>query len=150
MPAGRPTDFNDKVAEAIIDKLAEGIPMKVICKADDMPCYMSVLRWQRKFPEFGDLVARAKIDGTHALADECIEIADDTKCDPADRRVRIDTRLRLIGKWNSRVYGEKMAVGGAPDLPPIQMTKQLDVSALTLEQLDALGAALQVSINGQD
>ena len=150
MPAGRPTDYNDEVAEAILDKLAEGVPMKVICRAGDMPCYMSVLRWQRKFPEFSDLVARAKIDGTHARADECIEIADDKRADPADRRVRIDTRLRLIGKWNSRVYGEKMAVGGAPDLPPIQMTKQLDVSALTLEQLDALGAALQVSINGQD
>jgi hypothetical protein len=152
MPAGRPTDFNDGVAEAILDKLAEGIPMKVICKGDDMPSYMSVLRWQRKFPEFGDLVARAKVDGTHALADECIEIADDTKCDPADRRVRIDTRLRLIGKWNSRVYGEKMAVGGAPDLPPIQMTKQLDVSSLSLEELDVLASALEKSMkaDGED
>ena len=152
MPAGRPTDFNDKVAEAILDKLAEGVPMKVICRDGDMPCYMSVLRWQRKFPEFGDLVARAKIDGTHALADECIEIADDKRADPADRRVRIDTRLRLIGKWNSRVYGDKMAVGGAPDMPPIQMTSRLDVSKLSLEELDVLAAALEKSLkaDGED
>jgi len=152
MPAGRPTDFNDKVAEAILDKLAEGVPMKVICRDGDMPCYMSVLRWQRKFPEFSDLVARAKIDGTHALADECIEIADDKRADPADRRVRIDTRLRLIGKWNSRVYGDKMAVGGAPDMPPIQMTSRLDVSSLSLEELDVLAAALEKSMkaDGED
>ena len=150
MPAGRPSIYTEEIAEAILDRLAEGMPMKKICKEDGMPCYMSVLRWQRKFPEFGDLAARAKIDGTHALADECLEIADDTKADPADRRVRIDTRLRLIGKWNSRVYGDKVAVGGTPDLPPIQMTKQLDVSNLTLDQLEALGAALQGSINGQD
>ena len=143
MPAGRPTSYNEEIAETILDKLAEGTPLKKICDEDGMPCYMSVLRWQRKFPEFGDLVARAKIDGTHALADECLEIADEKTADPADRRVRIDTRLRLIGKWNSRVYGDKVAVGGTPDLPPIQMTNQLDVSSLSLDELDALGAALQ-------
>lgn len=123
--------------------------MKVICKEEDMPCYMSVLRWQRRHPEFGDLVARAKVDGTHALADECIEIADDKKSDPADRRVRIDTRLRLIGKWNATIYGDKMAVGGADDMPAIKTSKQLDVSNLSLDELEVLGAALQKSL-GKD
>ena len=123
--------------------------MKVICKEEGMPCYMSVLRWQRRHQEFGDLVARAKVDGTHALADECIEIADDKKSDPADRRVRIDTRLRLIGKWNATIYGDKMAVGGADDMPAIKTSKQLDVSNLSLEELEVLGAALQKSL-GKD
>lgn len=149
MPAGRPTDYNQEIAEIILDRLAEGKPMKVICKEEDMPCYMSVLRWQRRHPEFGDLVARAKVDGTHALADECIEIADEKKSDPADRRVRIDTRLRLIGKWNATVYGDKMAVGGADDMPAIKTSKQLDVSNLSLEELEVLGAALQKSL-GKD
>ena len=149
MPAGRPTDYNQEIAEIILDKLAEGTPMKVICKEEDMPCYMSVLRWQRRHPEFGDLVARAKVDGTHALADECIEIADDKKSDPADRRVRIDTRLRLIGKWNATIYGDKMAVGGSDDMPAIKTSKQLDVSNLSLEELEVLGAALQKSL-GKD
>lgn len=149
MPAGRPTDYNQEIAEIILDRLAEGKPMKVICKEEDMPCYMSVLRWQRRHPEFGDLVARAKVDGTHALADECIEIADEKKSDPADRRVRIDTRLRLIGKWNATIYGDKMAVGGADDMPAIKTSKQLDVSNLSLEELEVLGAALQKSL-GKD
>lgn len=149
MPAGRPTDYNQEIAEIILDKLAEGTPMKVICKEEGMPCYMSVLRWQRRHPEFGDLVARAKVDGTHALADECIEIADDKKSDPADRRVRIDTRLRLIGKWNATIYGDKMAVGGADDMPAIKTSKQLDVSNLSLDELEVLGAALQKSL-GKD
>jgi hypothetical protein len=143
MPAGRPTSYNEEIAEVILDKLAEGTPLKKICDEDGMPCYMSVLRWQRKFPEFSDLVARAKIDGTHALADECLEIADEKTADPADRRVRIDTRLRLIGKWNSRVYGDKVAVGGTPDLPPIRMVKTIEVSDLSLEELDVLGNVLQ-------
>jgi len=133
----------------ILDKLADGKPMKVICKEEGMPCYMSVLRWQRRHPEFGDLVARAKVDGTHALADECIEIADEKKADPADRRVRIDTRLRLIGKWNATIYGDKVAVGGADDMPAIKTSQQLDVSNLSLDELEVLGAALQKSL-GKD
>jgi hypothetical protein len=149
MPAGRPTDYNQEIAEKIIDQLADGKPMKVICKQEDMPCYMSVLRWQRRHPEFGDLVARAKIDGTHALADECIDIADDDKLDPADKRVRVDTRIRLIGKWNASVYGDRVAVGGSEDMPPIKTSTQLDVSSLSLEELEVLGAALQKSI-GKD
>jgi hypothetical protein len=149
MPAGRPTDYNQEIAEMILDKLADGKPMKVICKEEGMPCYMSVLRWQRRHPEFGDLVARAKVDGTHALADECIEIADEKKADPADRRVRIDTRLRLIGKWNATIYGDKVAVGGADDMPAIKTSQQLDVSNLSLDELEVLGAALQKSL-GKD
>ncbi len=149
MPAGRPTDYNQEIAEMILDKLADGKPMKVICKEEGMPCYMSVLRWQRRHPEFGDLVARAKVDGTHALADECIEIADEKKADPADRRVRIDTRLRLIGKWNATIYGDKVAVGGADDMPAIKTSQQLDVSNLSLDELEVLGAALQKSIKDE-
>ena len=149
MPAGRPTDYNQEIAEMILDKLADGKPMKVICKEEGMPCYMSILRWQRRHPEFGDLVARAKVDGTHALADECIEIADEKKADPADRRVRIDTRLRLIGKWNATIYGDKVAVGGADDMPAIKTSQQLDVSNLSLDELEVLGAALQKSL-GKD
>ena len=149
MPAGRPTDYNQEIAEMILDKLADGKPMKVICKEEGMPCYMSVVRWQRRHPEFGDLVARAKVDGTHALADECIEIADEKKADPADRRVRIDTRLRLIGKWNATIYGDKVAVGGSDDMPAIKTSQQLDVSNLSLDELEVLGAALQKSL-GKD
>ena len=39
------------------------------------------------------------------MADECIRIADDASLEPHDRRIRIDTRLRLIGQWNRAVYG---------------------------------------------
>ena len=66
-----------------------------------------------------------------------------------DRRVRIDTRLRLIGKWNATIYGDKVAVGGADDMPAIKTSQQLDVSNLSLDELEVLGAALQKSL-GKD
>jgi hypothetical protein len=37
------------------------------------------------------------------------------------RRLQIETRMRLLGKWAAKRYGDKVAVGGAEDLPPIQV-----------------------------
>ena len=143
---GRPTLFNDDLAERILERLANGEPLKKICQDADMPNYLTVLKWQDRHPDFGMLSARAKQDGTHALADECLSIADDPNIDPADKRVRIDTRIRLIGKWNSKAYGDKVAIGGDAEAAPIRTTTQLDVSNLTLEQLDTLGEALKAAI----
>ena len=59
-------------------------------------------------PQFLHDSTRAREKGTHQLADECIAIADDPMLDPNDKRIRIDTRLRLIGKWNAKKYGDKV------------------------------------------
>lgn len=107
---GRPSSYTEAKADDICELLAFGTPMKRICKKTGFPHYNTVLKWQRDIPEFADLSARAKEAGTHALADECLKIADSKKIDPADKRIRIDTRMRLIGKWNSRAYGDKLGV----------------------------------------
>jgi hypothetical protein len=105
---GRPSGYNEDIALRICERLACGEPMKRICADPDMPAYTSVLKWQREHAEFSDLTARAKLEGTHALADECLEIADNPEIDTQDKRVRIDTRIRLIGKWHSRAYGDRL------------------------------------------
>lgn len=73
-----------------------------------MPAYGTVLRWEAENQQFREHSARAKQHGTHFLADDCLRIADDETLDPADKRIRIDTRLRLIGKWNAKAYGDKI------------------------------------------
>lgn len=103
------TLYTQAKADKICELLAEGVPLKHICKLDGMPHYVTALRWQKAHPEFQEMASLAKQDGTHALADECLEIAD-SDLDPADKRIRIDTRIRLIGKWNSRAYGDKVDV----------------------------------------
>jgi len=146
---GRPTIFSEELAAEIIERLAGGEPLKKICDDEHMPAYVTVLRWQQRHEDFGSLSARAKMDGTHALADECLAISDDPGLDPADKRVRIDTRIRLIGKWNSKFYGDKVSIGGDADAPPIRTTTQLDVSNLSLDELDVLSAALGKAV-GKD
>lgn len=138
MPAGRPSLKTDAIMEEIAFRLSEGEPLKRICADNHMPHFSTVWRWEEEDEAFRDLSARARRFGTHALADECIAIADDDELEPNDRKVRIDTRLRLIGKWNAKAYGDRQTTeltgaGGGP--------VRVDVSGLSPEQLDAIASA---------
>lgn len=148
MPAGRPSKYNDGIAQQICERLSRGEPLARICDDDAMPGYSTVRQWEAEKPEFLALSARAKQDGTHWLADDCLRISDDSTLDPADKRVRIDTRLRLIGKWNSRAYGDKVEheVTGR-DGGPVETKGSIDVAGLSLEQLRLL-ANLPVKKSG--
>lgn len=105
---GRPTKYSQELVEEIVTLLSEGNTMKSICALPHMPDITTIFKWERENGEFSQLSARAREAGTHVIADQCIEIADDPILDPADKRVRIDTRMRLIGKWNAKKYGDKI------------------------------------------
>lgn len=53
------------------------------------------------------LSTRAYSIGHDAIAEECIEICDSEE-DPNKARIRVDTRLRLLGKWAPKKYGERI------------------------------------------
>lgn len=76
--------------------------------------------------------ARAREIGCDAIADECIKIADDPELDAAEKRVRIDTRIRLIGKWSQR-YSDKLMVTNNTTV-----THRYDLDSLPDAELDQL------------
>lgn len=123
MPGGRPTLCTPEMVEAICELLATGHSMASICEREGFPSFPTVWRWEVDNEEFRNASARAREIGTHYMADECIAIADDgtndtqttedgtviTNHDVIQRsKLRIDTRMRLIGKWNAKAYGEKL------------------------------------------
>lgn len=114
----RPSLYSDALADTICERLAKGEPLARICDDEGMPDFSTVWRWERDNEAFRKLSAHAREVGTHFMADDCIRIADG-EGEPADKRVRIDTRLRLIGKWNAKKYGDKVALtgGGEGDAP---------------------------------
>lgn len=73
-----------------------------------MPGRATVYEWLDTNEEFSGQFHSARARGIHALAEECIEIADNQIEEPSSRRVRIDTRLRLAGKWLPKIYGDKV------------------------------------------
>lgn len=136
---GRPVIYNDQIAGEICELLAQGWTMKKICSLSHMPGLTTVFKWEAENGEFAKLSARAREHGTHVLADQCIEIADDPVLDPADKRVRIDTRIRLIGKWNAKRYGDKIEHTVQQDFIP------LDELRRRIEESKARRAALEDS-----
>ncbi len=105
---GRPTKFNRALADEISRRLAEGEPYVKICADHHMPNFSTLWRWERNHAEFRDQTRMALQHGTHFLAHDCLRIADDPEIDARHKRVMIDTRLRLIGKWNAKSYGDKI------------------------------------------
>jgi len=105
---GAPSKFTQELADEICRRLSLGETMTSVCNDSRMPEYGTMWRWMKENEQFREESAHARELGTHALADQCIAIADDPILDPADKRIRIDTRIRLIGKWNQKKYGDKI------------------------------------------
>lgn len=151
MPRGRPPmDFTEEVADRILQGIADGNSLVSILKEDEeLPSYTTVMKWLRVYPEFAANYARAREDQADHDADKIGDIAEQVvqgKIDANAARVAIDAYKWAAGKRKPKVYGEKLAIGGDADAPPIQTTAKLDISSLSLEELDVLGSALKKSL----
>lgn len=134
---GAPSTYSKETAEEICWRLAQGQTLKSICMLNHMPNITTVFDWEAKHGEFAQLSARAREHGTHVLADQCIEIADDPLMDPADKRVRIDTRIRLIGKWNAKRYGDKIEHEVKTDFIPLdELRRRIEESRARRETME--------------
>lgn len=116
MPAGRPTDYTEEKANTILGMMVEGMSLRKICAADDMPDMSTVYRWLSKHKEFSNNYAKAQQDRTTAFAEELLEIADqfDNLADKLDvehiqrAKLRIDTRKWIMSKMDPKRFGDKV------------------------------------------
>lgn len=164
-PRGRPCVYTDAAAESICAQLADGLSLRKICSADGMPKESTVRNWVADdVSGFAARYARAREIGYERLAEELLEIADtpligiktktnekgEVETQEADmiehRRLQVDTRKWMLAKMLPKRYGDKFAVGGADDLPPIkqQEVEPQDIArrfAFVLRKGIALAAA---------
>ena len=138
LPHGRPSTYTEVKGLEICERLGKGEPLAQICRAEGMPAVRTVSLWREMHPEFSASFARAREDGWDALAAQCLEIAntpiegletvtkDDGRTEEkrgdmlGHRKLQIETRLKLLAKWDPKRYGEKLAIGGAEDMPAIR------------------------------
>jgi hypothetical protein len=136
---GRPSSFTQEVAELICGRIADGESLRKICESADMPSKTTVMRWlaDESQKAFRDQYARAREAQADHLAEEILEIADDGRNDTyetdsgtavnqdviARSRLRVDARKWLASKMAPKKYGDKLAIGGADDLPAVQIEK---------------------------
>lgn len=157
MSVGRPTEYTEELAARICARLAEGYSLREVCRDEGMPSEATVRRWALEDREgFSAQYARAREIGYHAMADELLEISDDGRNDWIERqgdkgvgyeangehlqrsRLRVDTRKWLLSKALPKVYGDKIALGGADDMDPIRTEETGEGRAALLALVSAV------------
>jgi len=156
---GRPTKYTPEIARIICEKLSEGIPLRQICRENEgFPAWRTVYDWMWRDQELSTAIARARDIGYDALAEECLYIADTphigikkvyssgaeegedsmtiTEEDMlGHRKLQIETRLKLLAKFNPKKYGEFKQPDNVIDVTMIDVDikKRMDTAIKRLE-----------------
>ncbi len=114
---GRQSTFNPELADEICLRIANGEPLRQICRDDHMPAWTTVYNWIKADASFAERIARARDIGHDAIAENAMEIADEPPPSGPDGRTdagyvswqknRVWTRLQLLSKWSPR-YRDKI------------------------------------------
>ncbi len=125
---GRPPEpVPQDIADAVVEWIAEGKPLREFCRQPGMPCRATVDNWRLKDEAFASRVARARDAGYDQIAEEALAIADTpvagiTTVEDDDgiktttedmlghRKLQVETRLKLLACWDPRRYGAKAQV----------------------------------------
>ena len=123
-PRIRPT-YSPAIAEEICRRLAEGEGLRAICRDEHMPTESTVRGWYvDDYQGFAAQYARARDIGLDVMAEETIEIADDSGLDVVmtddgprpdgevinRAKLRVDTRKWLLSKLAPKRYGDRLQV----------------------------------------
>ncbi|WNZ54796.1 hypothetical protein QT397_18195 [Microbulbifer sp. MKSA007] len=157
----RPTLYSEEIAVSICTLLAEGLSLREVCAHDGMPDKSTVIRWLATNSEFCDQYAQAKEVSTFVMAEELLEIADDSSNDYMDRqardgsveevlnpeniqrsRLRVDTRKWLMEKLKPKKYGQKLDID--------QKTEHSGGISMTIDQANAILQEHGIDPSGED
>lgn len=139
-PTGRPSTYSEALVEEILTRVSHGEPLAAVCRDLDI----AHTTWYRWVDDHGlsDRIARARRAGHDVIAADALRIADTPQLGEVvevsedgkkvrtedmlgHRKLQVETRLKLLAKWDPR-YSEKLALGGAEDLPPIKQDVTLE------------------------
>lgn len=120
---GRPTIFNQDLADKICEEIVRGKTLIKISKELGFDL-SNLFKWLREKEDFSKQYARAKAEQADILIEEILEIADDAKRDTyfddelgrevtdheviARSRLRVDTRKWIASKMKPKKYGDKL------------------------------------------
>ena len=131
---GRPSKYTPELAAEIARRLSEGEPLRQICRDEHMPHWTNMYEWMAQDPELSVRIARAREAGYDKMAEECLELADTPKFGTKQiesedgitvtredmlghRKLQIETRLKLLAKWNPKKYGDRLTHAGDAENP---------------------------------
>lgn len=154
---GGTSTYDPHIARLMCEQLSEGIPLRQICRENEgFPAWRTVYDWMGKDPDLAAAIARARDVGYDAMAEDCLVIADtpmlgeevsESEDEEGVRRVtvkridmlghrklQIETRLKLLAKFNPKRYGDKVVHAG-DDVNPIIIENSHNVFGELLKNL---------------
>jgi hypothetical protein len=155
---GRPSKYTEAIAISICEQLSEGIPLREICRQEGMPAWRTVYDWMWKNEALSTAIAHARDIGYDKMAEECLYIADNLHMgkkrvftsgadDEEDsvtvteedmlghRKLQIETRLKLLAKFNPKRYGDYKPEEEKVDhlVVDVEVKTRMDVAIKRLE-----------------
>lgn len=155
---GRPSSYTPELAAEVCERMSNGETLADICRSGHMPPVRTVYNWRDQHPSFLADFGRARDAGFDVIANDCLHIADATGHDTlhgeqgprpdtewiSRSKLRIETRLKLLAKWDPRRYGDKQAVElTGKDGAPLELD-----STARAARLAALTARLEARATG--
>jgi hypothetical protein len=147
------------IERELFDRISNGQSLAAIAELDHMPRPSTVYDRLQEDSSFAASYTRARENMGSVLLDQCLRIADDDSRDiipaPVDDKgnpigdvqvnhaaiqrdkMRIDTRMRMAGKYNLRLADKPPTLDGA-NITVNNNTLQLDARALDTSQRDSL------------
>jgi len=131
-PPWRPTLYTPELTDRICTVVSQSAKsLATICAENpDFPCRDTIYDWLDRHPDFSYAFQRARQKQADFLAEQTLEIADDTSRDwepildgngnvvgvrvdgehVQARKLRIDTRARMAGKLHPKRWGDNLNV----------------------------------------
>lgn len=139
-----PIPLTPELKQEIIDRIADGEPLKSILAADNMPTRMTIKREYDRDPEFLANMKMAKEIAADIYVEEMMDIADNASADinpdgsvnyeiVARSKMRIDQRRWYAARLDPARYGDRVQTditsGGerieAKDVSPLEAARQV-------------------------
>ncbi len=133
-PRGTPPDVKAARCDEIISRVSMGEPLAAVCR--DIGCGLSTFYdWMEADSSLAGRFARARKAGFDIIAEGTLAIADEppplTPLGTTDggaiqhAKLRIETRLKLLAKWDPKRYGDKLELSGDQESPlQVQVIKR--------------------------
>lgn len=148
-----PVPVSQVIANEICDWISSGRTLRDYCRQEGKPHFNTVYDWIDKDSDFAMRFARARDRGEEVISQECLAIADDGTNDYMETvtdaglayrlngehvqrsKLRIETRLKLLARWNPKKWGEKVDVnhGGQAENPFSVLLQQVDGTSLPIK-----------------
>ncbi|MGA1253657.1 MAG: hypothetical protein ACO3WN_07500 [Burkholderiaceae bacterium] len=134
---GRPSKYSPELVKEICERLADGEPLRQICRDAHMPAWSQIYEWMAKDDALGAngsglslSIAKAREMGQDAIAEEIYrEVMQEPERILSEGGSRIDSgyvqllkaradiKLKLLAKWNPKRYGDRVQVAGDAENP---------------------------------